>query len=238
MSQKDIENSKFCLTCGDPARVLKISSLLQDYKEISFNREYRIHVGYLKDEPIIVSSMGIGCPSTAIGIEEFGQLGVKTFIRVGTSGIISRKVKIGDIVSATGAIRDEGTSTQYIDCAFPAVANIDVVLALRQAVHNLDLFNRYHEGIIHSKDAFYSEIPSMIPDSSLRSRWEMWEKAGALVTEMECSTIFVVCQIRKLRAGGIMAAIGNINEGKLIVDHEKGQKEAISVAIEAVKLLL
>jgi uridine phosphorylase len=238
VSQKDIENSKFCLTCGDPARVPRISSLLKKFREISFNREYRVHLGYLKDNPIVVSSMGIGCPSTAIGIEEFEQLGVKTFIRVGTSGILSKKVKIGDIVSATGAIRDEGTSSQYIDCAYPAVASVDVVLALRKAVHNLNFSDRFHEGIIHSKDAFYSEIPSLIPDPSLEGRWEMWEKAGALVTEMESSTIFVICQIRGLRAGGIMAAIGDTNEGKLIVDHEKGQKEAIAAAVEAIKLLL
>jgi uridine phosphorylase len=77
------------LTCGDPARVLRISSLLDDFTEISFNREYRIHLDYLKDNPKVVSSMAIGCPSTDIGVEEFKQLGVNTFIRVGISGILS-----------------------------------------------------------------------------------------------------------------------------------------------------
>ncbi|UCE13451.1 MAG: nucleoside phosphorylase [Candidatus Heimdallarchaeota archaeon] len=238
VSQEDIENSKYCLICGDPARVPRISTLLKDSEEISFNREFRVHLGYLKDQPIVVSSMGIGCPSTAIGIEEFGQIGVHTIIRVGTSGILSRKVKIGDIVSGTGAIRDEGTSRQYIDYAYPAVANVDVVLALRQAAHNLNLSSRFHEGIIHSKDAFYAETPSLIPDPTIKSRWDSWIKGGALVTEMESSTIFVICQIRGWRAGGIMAAIGDVEAGELIVDHTKGQKEAIEVAIEATKILL
>ncbi len=238
VSKKDIENSKYSLICGDPGRVPRISALLDDSKEISFNREYRVHLGYLNDQPLIVSSMGIGCPSTAIGVEEFGQLGVTTIIRVGTSGILSKKVKLGDIVSATGAIRDEGTSHQYIDGAFPAVASVDVVLALRQAAHNLNLSSFYHEGIIHSKDAFYAETPSMIPDQTIKDRWKSWIEAGALVTEMECSTIFVISQIRGWRAGGIMAAIGDTEAGEPIVDHKKGQKEAIAVAIEATKLLL
>ncbi|MHA2226196.1 MAG: nucleoside phosphorylase [Candidatus Hodarchaeales archaeon] len=238
VSQKDIDYSKYCLICGDPARVPKISDFLDNTKEISFNREYRVHLGYLNDQPVIVSSMGIGCPSTAIGIEEFGQLGVKTIIRVGTSGILSRKVKIGDIVSATGAIRDEGTSHQYIDSAYPAVASVDVVLALRQAAYNLKFDTRFHEGIIHSKDAFYSEIPSMIPNPSIKDRWKTWIDAGALVTEMESSTIFVISQIRGWQAGGIMAAIGDTEEGELIIDHEKGQKEAIAVAVEGTRLLL
>ncbi len=238
VSMNEIEGSKYCLICGDPGRVPRISSLLNSAKEISFNREYRIHLGYLNDNPILVSSMGIGCPSTAIGIEEFGQLGVNTFIRVGTSGIISKKVKLGDIVSATGAIRDEGTSHQYIDPAFPAVANVDVVLAIRQAATNLDLMSKFHEGIIHSKDSFYSETPSMVPLPTMKDRWKMWRDAGALVTEMESATLFVISQIRKWRSGGIMAAIGGTDGEEQIIDHMVGQKEAINVAIEAIKILL
>lgn len=236
VSVNEIEGSKYCVICGDPGRVPRISSLLKDAKEISFNREYRIHLGYL-NVPVLVSSMGIGCPSTAIGIEEFGQLGVSTFIRVGTSGIISRKVKLGDIVSATGAIRDEGTSHQYIDPAFPAVANVDVVLAIREAATNLDLLSIFHEGIIHSKDSFYSEIPSMVPIPTMKDRWKMWRDAGALVTEMESATLFIISQIRNWRSGGIMAAIGGTDGEKQIIDHTVGQKEAINVAIEAIKIL-
>lgn len=238
VSEKDIENSKYCLICGDPGRVPKISALLKDSNEISFNREYRVHLGYVSNFPIIISSMGIGGPSTAIGVEEFGQLGVNTFIRVGTSGILSEKVKLGDIVSATGAIRDEGTTSQYIDCVFPAVANVDVILALRQAANNLGLSSRFHEGIIHSKDSFYSETPALIPDTSIENRWNSWKRAGALVTEMECSTLFVICQIRNWRSGGVLAAIGDIEKGELIIDPKKGQEEAITIAIEGTRLLL
>jgi uridine phosphorylase len=238
VSAEEIKESKYCLICGDPARVPRISSLMSQSREISFNREYRVHLGYIDEEPVIVSSFGIGCPSTAIGIEEFGQLGVHTFIRVGTSGIISKNVKIGDIVSATSAIRDEGTSRQYIDLEFPAVANIDVVMALRNAAINLNLSSQFHEGVIHSKDAFYSEVPQMIPKPHIKERWEMWRKAGALVTEMESSTIFVICQIRSWRSGGIMAAIGDTEGEELIIEHGKGEKEAINVAIEAIKILL
>jgi uridine phosphorylase len=238
VSENEIEGSRYCLICGDPGRVPRISSLLKDAKEISFNRAYRIHFGYLSETPVLVSSMGIGCPSTAIGIEEFGQLGVHTFIRVGTSGIISRKVKLGDIVSATGAIRDEGTSHQYVDPAFPAVANVDVVLAIREAAKNLNLMSKFHEGIIHSKDSFYSETPSMVPIPTMKDRWRMWRDAGALVTEMESATLFVICQIRNWRSGGIMAAIGGTDGEEQIIDHMVGQKEAIKVAIDAIDILL
>ncbi|MHA2291139.1 MAG: nucleoside phosphorylase [Candidatus Hodarchaeales archaeon] len=237
VAKEDLEGSKYCLTCGDPGRVPHISKFLENSREITFNREFKVHLGYINNHPITVSSMGIGCPSNAIGMEEFGQLGVDTFIRVGTSGIISDNVKIGDIVSATGAIRDEGTSYQYIDGAFPAIASVDVVLALRQAAKKLNLFLKFHEGIIHSKDAFYSEMPEMVPRFDMKKRWKMWKKGGALVTEMEASTMFVLAQIRGWRVGGIMAAIGDTDAGELIVDHKKGQKEAIKVGVEAIRIL-
>lgn len=38
-------------------------------------------------------------------------------------------VKSGDLVIATGAIRNEGTSREYAPIEFPAVADIDVVNA-------------------------------------------------------------------------------------------------------------
>jgi len=238
VSKKDIKNSNFCIICGDPGRVPRISKYLKDSEDLSFNREYRIHLGYIESTPVIVSSMGIGAPSTAIGIEEFGFLGVKTFIRVGTSGILSNKVKLGDIISAIGAIRDEGTSKQYIDYKFPAVANPDVIVALRIAVKRLGFSSIFHEGIVHCKDAFYTETPELIPDSSIHQNWEMWKKAGTLITEMECSVLFTISQIRGWRSGGIMAAIGNTDKGALIIDPKKGQEEAIKTAVEAVKILL
>lgn len=239
VSAKEIENSRHLIICGDPGRVPRISAQLKDPHEISFNREYRVHLGYLNNTPILVSSCGIGAPSTAIGIEEFGKLGVNTIIRVGTSGILSRDVKLGDLVSATGAIRDEGTSHEYILPAFPAVAHPDVIFALREAVTHLNLQDRFHEGIVHSKDAFYSETPELIPDAvSAKNKWKVWIKARTLITEMECSTLFVISYIRGWRAGGIMAAIGDTESGELIIDHMKGQKEAIDVTIEAIKRLL
>ncbi len=41
--------------------------------------------------------------------------------------------KGGDIVIATSAIRQEGTSREYLPIEFPAAANFDIVLALKQA---------------------------------------------------------------------------------------------------------
>ena len=52
-------------------------------------------------------------------MEELVECGADTFIRVGTSGGIVDKVKGGDIVIATGAIRQEGTSREYLPHRVP-----------------------------------------------------------------------------------------------------------------------
>lgn len=238
VSSEDIKGCTKMIICGDPGRVPKISKYLDDVEELSFNREYNVHKGKLiTGESIIISSCGIGSPSTAIGVEEFGFLGINTMIRVGTSGILT-KVKLGDVISATGCIRDEGTSSQYIDLAFPSIASVDVIFALREAATALGHNKIFHEGIVHCKDAFYIEHPKMIPRyNAIQDRWEQWKKGNALVTEMESSLLFVLASIRGWRAGAIMAAIGDTDSGEPIIDKTVGVNEAISIAIKAMEFL-
>jgi uridine phosphorylase len=212
---------------------------LKDPLELGFNREYRTFLAYIKEKPVVIASMGIGGPSAAVGLEEFGRCDIKIIIRVGTSGILHPQVKLGDIVSAIGAIRDEGTTKQYLPPEFPAVANPDVVLALRQAAFNLNFQDRFHEGIVHSKDAFWSEEPEMIPaKKAIIERWETWKRGKALITEMEVSTLFILGTIRGWKTGAIMAGIGEFENGKLIINKKAGYVESIETAITGMQLLM
>lgn len=101
---------RYVILPGDPARCEKIAQYFDDPKQIAHNREYTLWTGSLDGVPVAVCSTGIGGPSAAIAMEELVECGADTFIRVGTSGGIVDKVKGGDIVIATGAIRQEGTS--------------------------------------------------------------------------------------------------------------------------------
>ncbi len=239
LAKDDLMGSRYMFIVGDPARTAAIAAKLEKSKELGFNREYRVFLGNIEGFPVVVSSMGIGAPSTAIGLEEFGRCGVDTIIRVGTSGIISSKVKIGDVVSATGAIRDEGTTKQYLSIEYPAVAHPDVIFALRTGAKKLNLLSIFHEGIVHCKDAFYMEEPEMVPAKELtQQRWEMWKRAGTLVTEMEASTLFCLGSIRGWRTGAIVAAIGNTEGGEPIVDKKAGHNESLNIAIAGMKELI
>ena len=232
--------SRFMIVVGDPGRVLKITPYLDNSQEIAFNREYRTVIGSYESHPLSVASLGIGSPSTAIGLEEYARCGIDTFIRVGTSGGLGPEVHLGDIVCTTGAVRDEGTSRQYVPLEYPAVATVDVVIALRKAAASMDLGSRYKEGLCHSKDAFYTEEAEMMPDPhTAQRRWDIWKRARVLATEMECSLLFTLGNIRGWRTGGILAVIGLTagDDSQPVIDKTAGVDDAIKTALKAITIL-
>ena len=230
------EVGKYVFLCGDPSRVPKIAKHFSEARVVSDVREFRIMTGFLDGVKVSAASTGIGCPSAVMLVEALYKLGVHTFIRVGTSGALQRYVKVGDLVIATAAVRDEGTTRTYVPLEYPAVAHYDVVLALIKAADELGV--RYHVGVVHTKDAFYVEYPECLPqEERAKETLKVWERAGVLATEMECSGIFVVSSLRGVRAGAVLAVVGSTVKGEPIVDEKVGVEEAIKVAVEAVKML-
>ncbi len=199
---------KYVLLPGDPGRCELIASYFDDAKHVATNREYVTYTGHLDGVPVSVTSTGIGCPSAAIAMEELVRVGADTFIRVGTSGAIQKDIVSGELAIITAAIRDEGTSSHYMPLSFPAVANIDTVIALEAAAKKIGA--KYRTGITQSKDSFYGqhEPERMGVANDLLNRWRAWEIGGALCSEMESSALFVIASMLKVRAGGIMQVHG------------------------------
>lgn len=197
----------YVLMPGDPARCELIASHFDDARHVVSNREYTTFTGSLDGVPVSVTSHGIGSPSTAIAVEELRKVGVHTMIRVGTSGSMQPAQRIGDLVIASAAVRDEGTSRQYAPLAFPAVAHLDVVNALRDAARSAG--RRHHVGVVQSKDSFYGEMEAarMPVAAELQASWEASVRAGALASEMECSALFVIGSILRIRTGGIVVLV-------------------------------
>lgn len=218
---------RYVLMPGDPGRVPLIAAYLDDAKEVSFNREYRIFTGSLDGVPVSVCSTGIGCPSTAIAIEELVRCEADTFVRVGTSGRMQPNMSIGDLIVATAAIRDEGTSQHYLPLAFPAVADPMVVQALMAGCRQEGA--PFHTGVVHSKDSFYGEVEAerMPMAEQLQARWKAWVAGGALCSEMEAATLFVVASVLRKRAGALMLAEAHDGMDRLCRAAVSGIRELI-----------
>ena len=238
LQERDV--GRYVLLPGNPGRSEKIAAFFDNPRLMAQNREYITYTGTLLGEKVSVTSTGIGCPSTAIAVEELIKIGADTFIRVGTSGGMQPGTITGEIAIVTGAIRDEGTTSHYLPMEFPAVADPDLVLALRKASEKLEL--PYRVGIAHSKDSFYGETESqrMPMAAQLEARWKAWVEGGAICSEMEASAIFIIASIHRARAGGVMMMVGK-DEG--LPKDEQGKQlfhgdRAIRTAIEAMKILI
>ncbi|MDO4749092.1 MAG: uridine phosphorylase [Eubacteriales bacterium] len=238
LSKKD--TAKYAILPGDPARVEKIASFLDNPKFVASNREYVTYEGYINNEKVLVVSTGIGGPSTAICVEELAQIGVDTFIRVGTCGGMQLSVNPGDIVIASGAIRMEGTSREYLPIEFPAVADFNVTSALVKAAQNLAL--PHHIGVVQAKDSFYSQHSpeSMGVADELNSKWKAWIKGGCLASEMESAALYIVSAVRNLRSGSVFHCVWNQEQAGCYMPQDKitDTTLAIKTAVEALRILI
>ena len=207
IKQGDI--GEYVILPGDPGRCEQIAQLLEHPKKIASNREYTTYTGTLDGVKVSVTSTGIGGPSAAIALEELIHCGAHTFIRVGTSGGMQPDVLGGDLVIATSAIRMDGASKEYAPIEYPASAHFDVVNALQYAAKQNG--HRYHIGVVQCKDSFYGQHdPASMPVSAeLSQKWDAWLKCGALASEMESATLFIVAAVRRVRIGSILLVLGN-----------------------------
>ncbi|HHX63085.1 MAG TPA: uridine phosphorylase [Epulopiscium sp.] len=232
--------AKYAILPGDPGRVEKIASYLDNAKYIGTNREYTTWLGEIEGEKVLVMSTGMGGPSTAIGVEELVMTGVETFIRIGTCGGMATKVIGGDLVIANGAIRAEGTSREYVPIEFPAISDFDVTSALVTGAKEIG--KTFHTGVVQCKDSFYGQHdPNRMPVSyMLNNQWDAWIKAGCLASEMESSTLFAVASVLGVKAGCILSVVWNQEREKLGLEnpHHHDTTDAIAATLAAIKVLI
>ena len=224
---------EYLLVPGDPKRAERIAASLEGAVQVAANREYHTFRGTYRGVPIGVTSAGVGAAGAAIAYEEAIRAGVKTLIRVGTAGSLSDDVLTGDLVVVLGAARGEGVSRQLVPIEMPAVADPDVSAALWRAAGTHE--GRTHRGIGLSVDAFYRGV--------LDLGFETYAAAGAICVEMECSALFIVGTMRRVRTGAIVAIDGDARSAAS-GDHDphrglvrKAVDREICVALEAVVLL-
>jgi uridine phosphorylase len=197
---------------GDPGRVDRIAEQLDHVHERGQAREFRIVEGSYHDVMVGVCSTGIGAPSTAIAVEELASFGATHMIRVGTTGALDPSLEIGDLCVAIGAVRHDGTSDRYLPPEYPAVPDLELTHALLQSNGSA------RGGLCVSSSAFYREDQDY-PDHALN-------------VEMEAAALFIVAQIRGVKAASICAVSDIVGKGMLA--YEAGIDAAITAALEAI----
>jgi uridine phosphorylase len=212
------EVSTVALLPGDPFRVPMIAEFLSDVKTVAHQREHLTMTGYYKGRHITATSTGMGCPSTAIAVEELIRVGVTSLIRVGSSAGLQHGIAPGDLLVSEGTLRNDGTTAAYAHPGFPAVPDLAIATELATVARELTAGTgtAVYSGLNVSDDAFYAETPAWIAEL---------EGLGILNVEMESSALYVVSRLRGVRAGMICAASSNLVDGTSLYS---GVKEALS----------
>jgi uridine phosphorylase len=217
---------------GDPDRVEIVADCWDRSEELADHREYRTLAGEYDGEPIAVTSTGIGSPSAAIAVEELARIGAESFFRVGSCGAIQEGIDVGDLVITTGAVRQEGTSGEYVREEYPAVAHEEAVTALVTAAERLGY--EYHLGVTCSTDSFYAGQARSGFDgfraAGATERLEELRSAGVLNFEMEASSILTLAGIYGLRAGAICTVYANRITGEFRAEGQRRAAETASLA--------
>lgn len=243
ITDEDLQGATLAIIPGDPERVARIASQLANARHLASKREFTSWLGELDGKPVVVCSTGIGGPSTSIAVEELAQLGVTTFLRIGTTGAIQSHIKVGDMIVTQGSVRLDGASSHFAPIEFPAVADFDCTCALVDAARELGL--EPHVGITASSDTFYPGQERYDTHSARMLRkfqgsMKEWQSMGVLNYEMESATLFAMCSSQGLKAGCVAGVIVNRTQQETPDDAtlQQAEQRAIDIVIGAARRLV
>ncbi|MEA2211510.1 MAG: purine-nucleoside phosphorylase [Solirubrobacteraceae bacterium] len=176
---------------GDPGRALLLAQALLDKpKMFNHNRGLWGYSGVAADgAPLTIQSTGMGGPSAAIIITELHELGARRMLRVGTCGGLDSGLALGELLIATEAIAQDGTS-QALGADSRAPAGAELLSALCAAGGE-----RVRSGPVVSTDLFYD---------TASGTEEGWRTDGALAVEMEAAALFTIGARRGFEAGAVL----------------------------------
>ena len=187
-------NVRYAVLPGDPKRAERIAVHMSGVEDLGMNREYRALVGTYRGARVLAMSTGMGGVSTGIAVEELHRIGVTHAIRIGSCGALQSGLALGELIVASGAVRDDGTSRASVHEGYPAVSAPALLFAVLKTAKALGFAHR--AGIVRSHESFYLDD---IDDINA-----YWSKKGVLGSDMETAALLTVGRLRGMRCASIL----------------------------------
>ncbi|EOD55515.1 uridine phosphorylase [Aeromonas molluscorum] len=243
LKKADLQGATLAIVPGDPERVKRIAELLDNPVFLASHREFTTWRGEMDGKAVIICSTGIGGPSTSIAVEELAQLGITTFLRIGTTGAIQPHLNVGDVIVTTGSVRLDGASLHFAPMEFPAVADFDCTTALVNTAKEMG--SKLHVGVTASSDTFYPgqeryDTVSGRVVSRFQGSMKEWQAMGVLNYEMESATLLTMCSSQGLRAGMVAGVIVNRTQQEIpnAETMARTESDAIKIVLGAARKLI
>ena len=223
-----IRGAKYALLPGDPGRVEGLAKALdRNALFIASHRDYTTWLARIENAPVLVMSTGMGglrhlCRRRAVLASAW-----KHSSALGTTGSIQEDLHLGDVVINTASIRMDGASRAYAPIEFPAAADMDTVLALREAAKESGI--PFKTGISISTDSFwpgqerYDSFGGYVL-KRLQGSLEDFRHLGCTNYEMENATLFTLCSVLGLKAASICGVVAKRTDSESVAPHEIYEK--------------
>lgn len=230
----EAEVGQRAILVGDPARINRLATLLDDVHWIPENRMLRTVTGTFQGQRITASAFGMGAPIAAIVLHELASLGVRVFLRIGTAMALP-PVMLGDYLVGVEALCHEGTS--------PAYGGGPVIAADEQLCGSLESVlgaagASWRKGRFASFDGFYRDMFALEPATEERVQQIRDEMLAehVLATDMESSAIFTVARSLGAKAGSLcIATVDSVTQRKLEGEPmQQHEAQLFRFALEAV----
>ena len=186
ITAKEGDFARTVLMPGDPLRAKYIAeNFLEDAVLVNNVRGVQGYTGYYKGKRVSVMASGMGMPSIGIySYELFNFYGVENIIRIGSAGMISRKLQIRDIVAGMSAYTNSSFGDQFhFNGHFAPCASYDLLTKAVETGRKMGA--NIVPGPIFSSDIFYST------DYGLGNVNDLMNKLGVLAVEMEAYALYL-----------------------------------------------
>lgn len=203
--------AKTVLMPGDPLRAKFIADhYLENAFLVNNVRGIQGYTGFYKGKRVSVMGSGMGVPSIGIySYELFHFYDVDTIIRVGSAGMISKKLKIRDLVIAMSAYSNSSYGEQYgfkgnlAPCCDYETLHKAVEEAKKHDIHSM-------VGPVYTSDVFYQQ----------NSPLPILEKLGVLAVEMESYALYLNAAFAGKKALSLLQISDNIYTGESLSPQE------------------
>lgn len=271
LHSEDIADTIFVV--GDQNRVPLISKHFDKITLTKSNREFITHTGYIGKKHVSVISTGIGVDNIDIVFSELDILSVidlksrtlkekkRTFkiIRLGTTGGISDKIKVDDILFSRYAIGIDGVPYHYkfdlnlfeenLSQEFAQKTNWSKKLAEPYAVKSSDfLWNHMYEeqfnkGITLTMNGFYApqgrsiRLPLSQPDLLKKYDFVSYNNLQVSNIEMETAGLYAFGKMYNHEVISLSTVLANRATGFFSSNPSKSIEKLIKLALSKIESL-
>lgn len=195
--------AKRVILTPDPQQIPRYAAYMERAEKVGEYREYVTYTGTMLGRPLSVMSCGFGCMPMAIAVEELHHLGVEEIVKIGFCPALQPETAVGTTMVASGAVRGEGATREYIDISYPAAPDMTLLARL--------IRRGAQYGVFRSHDCLSLETPQTALG---RERLARWQSLGVAAIDGETSALYVVSSVLKVRAASLALITENYATGE------------------------